>query len=162
MRVNPIVLLVGLGVLAAGCSRGEKAETNAADSTRMADSIKASEAAAGTANVRAPAPAPTNLAREPLVKVTEETPGLLAQAKLAAIDAQHLAKGKYPEASVKSGRIERRAGQLVYAFEVQQPGVVGTELILLDANDGAIVNTIHLEPLAARNPEAPKPAAKKP
>jgi hypothetical protein len=51
----------------------------------------------------------------------------------------------YPEGVVKSGTIRRRAGDLV-TFETQQKDVMGTELVLVDAIDGAIVSTIHQDP----------------
>jgi uncharacterized membrane protein YkoI len=144
-----VVLAFGLAGVVAACAK-DRAASAAADSTRIADSVRivdsvrlalANDSAASAA--RRTAPAATGPRAEVLVKVTEQVPELLSQAKLLPIDAQHLAQGKYPEGTVKSGTIERRSGRLVYTFEIQQKGVEGTELVLIGANDGAIVNTIH-------------------
>jgi uncharacterized membrane protein YkoI len=149
MRRIRVVLAFGLAGVVAACAK-DRAASAAADSTRIADSMRivdsvrlalANDSAASAA--RRTAPAATGPRAEVLVKVTEQVPGLLSQAKLLPIDAQHLAQGKYPEGTVKSGTIERRSGRLVYTFEIQQKGVEGTELVLIGANDGAIVNTIH-------------------
>jgi uncharacterized membrane protein YkoI len=149
MRRIRVVLAFGLAGVVAACAK-DRAASAAADSTRIADSVRivdsvrlalANDSAASAA--RRTAPAATGPRAEVLVKVTEQVPGLLSQAKLLPIDAQHLAQGKYPEGTVKSGTIERRSGRLVYTFEIQQKGVEGTELVLIGANDGAIVNTIH-------------------
>jgi hypothetical protein len=151
MRLQPMLLVAGLGVLAAGCARRDQAD-RAADSARMADSLTAARAAApGGAGG-----SPTTGGRENLVTVTEATPGLLAQAKFIPIDAQHLAQTKFPEGMVKSGMIERRAGELVYTFEIQQKGVDGVELVLVNAMDGSILNTIHKDAVS-QNPPVKKP-----
>jgi uncharacterized membrane protein YkoI len=150
MRRIRVVLAFGLAGVVAACAK-DRAASAAADSTRIADSMRIvdsvrlalSNDSAASAATRRTAPAPTGPRVEVLVKVTEQVPGLLSQAKLLPIDAQHLAQGKYPEGTVKSGTIERRSGRLVYTFEIQQKGVEGTELVLIGANDGAIVNTIH-------------------
>ena len=156
MRLKPMVLVAGLGVLAAGCARRDQAD-RAADSARVADSVSAvraaNSAAAPGGAVRSANPA----GRENLVTVTEATPGLLAQAKFIPIDAQHLAQTKFPEGVVKSGMIERRAGELVYTFEIQQKGVDGVELVMVNAIDGSILNTIHQDAAVVKNPPLKKP-----
>ena len=151
MWLQPMLLVAGLGVLAAGCARRDQAD-RAADSARVADALTAARAAApGGAGGSA-----TTGGRENLVTVTEATPGLLAQAKFIPIDAQHLAQTKFPEGMVKSGMIERRAGELVYTFEIQQKGVDGVELVLVNAMDGSILNTIHKDAVS-QNPPVKKP-----
>jgi uncharacterized membrane protein YkoI len=151
MRPQSMVLVAGLGVLAAACARRDQADL-AADSARVADSLTAAAAASAGAG-RSTNPA----GRENLVTVTEATPGLLAQAKFIPIDAQHLAQTKFPEGMVKSGSIERRAGELVYTFEIQQKGVDGVELVLVNAMDGSILNTIHKDAAVSQNPSVKKP-----
>jgi hypothetical protein len=158
-------------LIAAGC--GEKAEDSAnaakaadsarvADSTRMADSVKAaqadsaSKAQAAAANTAKPAKPRT----EHVVKVHEATAGLLAKAKVQPIDAQHMAQTKYPMGVVKDGQILYRSGDLVYAFNIQQEGVTGTEEVFVSAMNGTLITAIHREP--APKAVAKKPAAKKP
>ena len=142
MYVRPKVLAAALGILAVGCA-GDRSAERASDTAAVAQ--------VGSADSMKPSPSrpgetPVIARRENLVTVTEEAPGMLAQAKYLPIDAQHLAQTKYPEGVVKSGIIRRRAGDLVYVFEIQQKDVVGTELVLVDAIDGSIVSTIHQDP----------------
>jgi len=143
--LKPWVVVLGLGAIVTGCARRDQAEL-AADSVRVADSVAATRSADSIAAARAAAARASVAPREVIVQVKEATPGLLAQAKFLPIDAQHLAQTKYPEGEVKSGTIERRSGALVYTFEIQQKGVEGTELVLVNAMDGSIVNTIHKKP----------------
>ena len=70
----------------------------------------------------------------------------LEQAKIHPLDAQHLAQTKYPQGKVESGTIERGPAGLVYRFVIQQPGVSGTEEVVLSAVDGGILSTIHRDP----------------
>ena len=156
MRLQPMVLVAGLGVLAAGCARRDQADL-AADSARVADSLTAARAADPAAATGGAGRSATTGGRENLVTVTEATPGLLAQAKFIPIDAQHLAQTKFPEGMVNSGMIERRAGELVYTFEIQQKGVDGVELVLVNAMDGSILNTIHKDAAVSQNPPVKKP-----
>jgi len=147
MRMARVAATFGLATIAAGCARDSGAGA-AADSTRIADSIRLADSvrlaqAADSAAGRGTAGTVVATGREPLVKVTEATPGLLAEAKLLPIDAQHLAQTKYPLGKVLAGTIERRAGKLVYSFEIQQQNVAGTELVLISANDGLMLDTIH-------------------
>lgn len=148
-----MVLVLGFGVLAAGCARRDQADV-AADSVRMADSVAAARTADSAAAAGAATRAPTNtVRRENLVTVIEATPGLLARAKFIPIDAQHLAQTKFPEGVVKSGTIEKTPSGLVYTFEIQQKDVEGTELVLVNAMDGSILNTIHKAAAATKKPQ---------
>jgi hypothetical protein len=147
MQVKPMLLVVALGLTAVACARRDQAAA-AADSARVADSVTAAQAGASASVAATRAPASPR--RENLVAVSEETPGLLTQAKLLPIDAQHLAQTKYPEGVVKSGTIGRRAGDLVYTFEIQQQGIEGTELVLVNAMDGSILTTMHRDVAAAK------------
>src|SRR5262245_59577301 len=104
MQRRPKVVAVLLGTLAAGCG-GDRAADRASDTAAVAqagsaDSMKPGGGAALTGT------ASSVSQREHLVTVTEEAPGMLAQAKYLPIDAQHLAQTKYPEGTVKSGTIQ--------------------------------------------------------
>jgi hypothetical protein len=126
----------------------------------VADSITAARAADSASAARAGTAASGSVkpsGRENLVTVTEATPGLLAQAKFIPIDAQHIAQTKFPEGVVQSGMIERRSGELIYTFEIKQKGVPGVELVLVNAIDGSIVNTIHRDSAMVQNPPRKAP-----
>jgi hypothetical protein len=152
MRVIPLVLATGLAVASSACHDKTPPPANAsADTAKPADTVTTATTVGTVPRPRAATPP-----REHLVKVTETTPGLLAQAKLLPIDAQHLAETVYPTAQVQSGSIERRAGNLVYVFEVQRKDVAGTDAVLVSASDGAIINTIHHDKLVAQSPAQPK------
>lgn len=147
MRVIPLVLAVGFAAVSSGCHDKTPPANPSADNPRPADTVTTASTV-GTA----PRPKPTTPAREHLVKVTEATPGLLAQAKILPIDAQHLAETVYPTAEVQSGSIERRGANLVYSFEVQRKDVEGTDAVLVNAADGSIINTIHHDKVVAKKP----------
>jgi hypothetical protein len=153
MRVIPLALAVGFAVVSSACRDKTPAANASTDSTPKATDTVTTAATVGTL----PRPKPASPPREHLVKVTEATPGLLAQAKILPIDAQHLAETVYPTAAVESGSLERRAGNLVYTFEVQRQDVEGTDAVLVNAADGTIINTIHHAKLVAQNPAKPKP-----
>lgn len=138
--------LAGLGLLGAACAREDRTAL-VADSVQLADSVALVVPAApgvaaavprtGTAGARL---APKT---ETVVTVTEDVPGLLAEAKIHPLDAQHLAQTKYPKGKVLGGQIARGPAGLVYTFTIQQPDVEGVEEVLVSAMDGGIINTIH-------------------
>jgi hypothetical protein len=157
-RMIPAVLGFGLGAVSAGCAREPKPDA-IADSVRMADSVQLA-ARADSAGRAGPAAARTATLPRPgelIVKVTEQVPGLLAEAKFLPIDAQHLAQTKYPEGAVKSGAIERRGGDLVYIYEIQQKGVDGAELVLVDAMNGTLISSMHQDAAVGESGTKPKP-----
>jgi len=95
------------------------------------------------------------------ITVKEEKRGLLKLAKVAPADAITSAQARFPNATMKSGEIEREKGKLIYSFELQQPGVTGIEEVNIDANTGAVIGTEHEHPAPPKKP-APKPPVKKP
>ena len=156
MRMIPAGRALGLCAVSAGGSREPKTDT-VADSLRVADSVQLAARTADSARqVRAATARSTPRPGEVIVKVTEQVPGLLAQAKYLPIDAQHLAQTKYPEGAVKSGAIERRGGDLVYIYEIQLQGVEGSELVLVDAMNGTLISSMHKDVAAAESGTKPK------
>jgi uncharacterized membrane protein YkoI len=76
-----------------------------------------------------------------VVQVQEEVPGLIAQARVIPLDAQHIAQSKYPKGALQAGFLERRAGELVYRFRIKdEDGKVYD--VLVESFQGRIVNTI--------------------
>jgi hypothetical protein len=113
-----------------------------ADSVRTADSVKAAQAArdsAAAVAAKSPAKPP---AREQIVKVKESTPGLLSQAKILPIDAQHLALTKYPDGAVRGATITRRGRDLVYVYDVRPKGSATVDQVVVNAMDGSLINTL--------------------
>ena len=152
MRV-PIILASALGAVAlwAGCGDKSKTAQAAADSVRMADSVRLADSTRKADSLKAVAARTAAVpSKEHIVKVKEQTPGLLAQAKIQPLDAQHLAQTKFPTGTVKAGMIERRGGDLVYAFQLQPKGAKGTETVLVNAIDGSLISSIP-------GPRKPKP-----
>ncbi|HEV8600831.1 MAG TPA: hypothetical protein VGQ69_15830 [Gemmatimonadales bacterium] len=79
------------------------------------------------------------------ITIKENKPGLLALAKIQPLDAQHIALTQYPDGTVLKGEITRkRGGKLLYVFMIQPAGEHRKRQVLVDAIDGAIVNTIPL------------------
>jgi len=93
------------------------------------------------------------------VKVTEEKPGLLKQAKIAPDAATATAQAKFPTGTLKSGEIEKEGGKLIYSFDIQLPGVKGTEEVHVDAATGVVIKTEHEAPPKPKRVK-PKPAKK--
>jgi uncharacterized membrane protein YkoI len=90
------------------------------------------------------------------IKVTEEKPGLLKQAKVTPETATATAQAKFPTGTIKSGELEKEDGKLIYSFDIQLPGVKGTEELHVDAATGVVIKTEH------EAPPKPKPAKKPP
>lgn len=57
--------------------------------------------------------------RENVVRIIEERPGLIDEARITPLDAQHVAQTRFPDGVVEAGKIERRPQGLVYVFVVQ-------------------------------------------
>jgi uncharacterized membrane protein YkoI len=150
-----MILASALGTIALGCGDRSKTAQAAADSVRMADSMRVADSVrladstrmADSMRAAAAATAARPAAKEHIVKVREQTPGLLAQAKIQPLDAQHLAQTKFPTGTVKDGMIERRGGDLVYAFRIQPKGMKGSEEVLVNAIDGTLITSIHRAPV---------------
>lgn len=149
MRMAQMIVLGGLGAMAVGCGREPREETAAADSARLADSVAMAAAPAPSASVttRTDATAPPRV--EHVAEVTEQTPGLLAQARFVPLDAQHIAQTKFPTGTVLDGTIERRGGDLVYAFRIREQGTGQVQTVLVDAMVGKLIGSI---PGEARRP----------
>ena len=83
------------------------------------------------------------LAAQSPVKVKEEAPGLLAQAKVSADSALKVALARVPNARMKSGEIEKENGKLVYSFDLVVAGKKGIEEVQVDAFTGQVVAVEH-------------------
>jgi hypothetical protein len=138
--------LLALGGLLVGCSRDDAAEvasdTTATGTYAAGDSAGATLGGAGGGTANRPV-TPAAPEREVIVAVVEDSPGLLARAKVLPIDAQHLAQTKYPQGEVKVAELKYRGSDLVYSYYIQQPGVEGVEEVLIDAGNGAVITSIH-------------------
>jgi hypothetical protein len=148
MRVIRVVLALGFAAVSSACHDKTPPANASVDSTPKPADTVTTATTVGTV----PRSRPATPAREHLVKVAEATPGLLAQARILPIDAQHLAETVYPTAEVQDATIERRAGNLVYVFNVQRKEVEGTDAVLVNAADGSIINTIHHDKVVAKRP----------
>ena len=73
----------------------------------------------------------------------EETPGLLAQAKISPEAARTTALARVKGSTIKEEEIEKEGGKLVYAFDLKVAGKSGIEEVLIDAVTGKIVSVDH-------------------
>lgn len=80
------------------------------------------------------------------VSIKEETPGLLAQAKITGDSALKLARKRVPNSTMKSGELEKEHGKLVFSFDLAVSGKPGIEEVQVDAVTGAIVSVEHESP----------------
>ncbi|MGQ0702312.1 MAG: PepSY domain-containing protein [Gemmatimonadales bacterium] len=75
--------------------------------------------------------------REHVVKIIEERPGLIDEARVKPLDAQHVAQTRFPEGEVEAGKIERRPQGLVYIFVIKDEGKRWE--VLVDAFDADLI-----------------------
>jgi uncharacterized membrane protein YkoI len=92
---------------------------------------------AATAAILCISPA-ISLAQEP-TPIREQSPGLLAQAKVAPAVARLTAFAELPGARIVGATIERVDDRLVYSFELNYPGHMGNEQVRIDATSGQLV-----------------------
>jgi len=96
----------------------------------------------------------------------QETPGLLAQAKVTPDSARAIALHRVPGGTIQSAELEREGGRLVYSFDIKVAGKKGIEEVLVDAMTGRIVSVEHenaaAEAAEQRGEHAPRPATPSP
>lgn len=80
------------------------------------------------------------------VTVKEESPGLLAQAKITPDSALKVALKRVPGATLKAGEIEKEHGKLIYSFDLAVAGKTGIEEVAVDAVTGKVVSVEHESP----------------
>jgi hypothetical protein len=86
------------------------------------------------------------LAQATPLKVSEEKPGMLKQAKVTPEAALATAQAKVPGGTLKGSEIEKEDGKLVFVFSFTQKGKKGEDEVLVDAMTGALVKTEHESP----------------
>lgn len=91
------------------------------------------------------------------VKVTEDKPGLFKLAKVTAEAATKTAQAVFPTGTIKTGELEKEAGKLIYTFDIQQPGVKGTEEVHVDAMTGEVIKKEHENPAPPKVKPVKKP-----
>ena len=91
------------------------------------------------------------------IKVKEERPGLLGQAKISADSAYRLAATRVPGGKATVAELEIEKGRLVFSFDLKVAGTKGIEEIQVDAKTGAVVSVEHETPAAeAKEKKPPK------
>ena len=76
------------------------------------------------------------------VPVKEETPGLLARARLRPDSAGRIALVRV-HGKIASVELEREQGTLIYSFDIKVPGKEGIQEVHVDANTGAVLKMEH-------------------
>jgi uncharacterized membrane protein YkoI len=93
------------------------------------------------------------------IKVKEEKPGLVAQAKISGDSAYRLATAKVPGGKAAMAELEIENGRLVFSFDLRVPDQKGIHEVQVDAKSGEIVS-VEVESPAAEAKE--KATARKP
>lgn len=88
------------------------------------------------------------LAQQPVFKVKEERPGLLAQARIAPDSAIKLAQARIPAGKIQSAEIESEDGRLIYSFDLKTTGRTGIDEVNVDAKTGKVLPVEHEGPKA--------------
>jgi Peptidase propeptide and YPEB domain len=82
------------------------------------------------------------------VRLKEESPGLLAKAKVTADAAVATAQEKVPKSRLSGAEIEMENGKLIYSFDFKTGGKRGSEEVTVDATTGAVLTVEHESPKA--------------
>ncbi len=72
------------------------------------------------------------------VTIKEETPGLMARAKVAGDSAIVLARKAVPKGRISAAEIEEENGKLIYSFDLRVPGQPGIFEVNVDAVTGQV------------------------
>ena len=103
-------------------------------------------------------------AREPRAAehtLKQESPGLLAQARITPDSARAIARRAVPGATIQSAELENEDHKLIYSFDMKVPGRSGIEEVNIDALTGAVVGREHEDTRPRPRPRpvpAPAPA----
>ena len=85
----------------------------------------------------------THAASAQAVVIKEESPGLMALAKITGDSALKVARKRVPNSTMTSGELEKEHGKLVFSFDLAVAGKPGIEEVQVDAVSGAIVSVEH-------------------
>jgi uncharacterized membrane protein YkoI len=80
------------------------------------------------------------------VVIKEDRPGLLQQAKISGDSALKIALARVPNATMKSGEIEKEHGKVVFSFDLAVAGKPGIDEVQVDAVTGKVVSVEHETP----------------
>lgn len=105
-------------------------------------------------------------------RMSEETPGLLAQATIKPDAARKLATDRVANSTISKEELEVEDGKLVYSFDLKVAGKAGFEEVLIDAKTGRVISQEHesekkeaaegAKEVPARKPPMPAAAKRKP
>jgi uncharacterized membrane protein YkoI len=101
-------------------------------------------------------------AQQPAVKVVEDKPGLLAQARITPDSAIRLAQARIPAGTIESAEIEVEGRRLIYSFDIRTAGRSGIDEVNVDAKTGRVLPVEHERPKAERAEQAADSAKAKP
>ena len=95
----------------------------------------------------------------------QESPGLLAQARVTPDAARAIARRTVPGATIQSSELENEDHKLIYSFDMKVAGESGIEEVNIDALTGAVVGREHEDARSEANEEshehrAPRPRAR--
>ena len=109
------------------------------------------------------AAAPALIGQPAPLKVKEDKPGLLKQAKVTPEAALATAAAKVPGGTLKGAEIENEDGKLLFVFSFTKKGVKGEDEVSVDARTGTLHKVEHesAEDEAAEAAEDAKAKAKK-
>jgi hypothetical protein len=91
-------------------------------------------------SVPAMKPLPAGQAPVPL---TQDQPGLLAQAKVTDEAARRTALARVPGGSIVKAGLEKEKGKLIFSYDIRVPGKDGIQEVNVDATSGAVLSVEH-------------------
>lgn len=90
-----------------------------------------------------PAAQASAAARRRHVARKETQAELQSEAKVTEADARATALKEVSNGTVKSEKLEREKGKLIYSYDISVPGKSGVEEVNVDAIDGSVVSKVH-------------------
>lgn len=83
--------------------------------------------------------------KPPVGALVEETPGLMARAKVSDQDARTAALARVPGGRIVGAELEEEDGLLIYSYDIAVEGQEGVQEVHVDAATGKVVSVEHEE-----------------
>jgi uncharacterized membrane protein YkoI len=83
--------------------------------------------------------------KPPVGALVEETPGLMARAKVSDQDARTAALARVPGGRIVGAELEEEDGILIYSYDIAVEGQEGVQEVHVDADTGDVLSVEHEE-----------------
>lgn len=98
------------------------------------------------AALQAQAAGGTSPPTQPAVPLTQEKPGLLAQARITDAAARGAALARVPGGAIVKAELEQEKGKVIFSYDIAVPGKEGIQEVAVDATTGAVLSVEYESP----------------